>query len=539
MSSAVELRSAPRNTEEGRLLLQSRLSQFGRVGMGLSATFLCISIGITWSLTLPGGAWGAIVSQACSFVISLSIWLLTRRGAKSATTLLVFDVVSTLVGCAVYVAFGWSLPIYARPEVIQMICVSDMLAVRAFLVPSTPLRTALLGATATLAIAGSTILQYAGRRLAPDGPSPEALAVLVGTLGFATTLITSLTSRTIFSLRERVRAALQLGQYTLHEKLGQGGMGVVYKASHAMLKRPTAIKVLPPERAAHHNLARFEREVQLTSMLTHPNTISIYDYGRTPDGCFYYAMEYLDGVDLETLVALDGPQEPGRVIHILGQVCGALEEAHGIGLVHRDVKPANILVCVRGGVADLAKIVDFGLVKSTIPESPDASHTALNHIVGTPLYMPPEAITQPDALGPRGDLYALGAVAYFLLAGRPPFMGHTVVEICAHHLHSVPAPPSEYGERPLPAKLEQLVLACLAKRPEERPASAQELAQKLLECQVDAPWSNERARAWWSQHAEAIERRRQKGAATLSHERDPRKDVALSLVSESGMLRRA
>jgi eukaryotic-like serine/threonine-protein kinase len=537
MSSSVEVQSAPRNTEEGRVLLQSRLSQFGRVGMGLSATLLCISFAITWGL-VPG-AWAAVLSQVGSFVVSFSIWLLTRRGAKSAFTLIVFDVVATLVGCAVYVAFGWGLPLYARPEVIQMICVSDLLAVRAFLVPSTVLRTALLGATATIAIAGSTILQYAGRRLAPDGPAPEVMAVLVSTLGFATVVITSLTSRTIFSLRERVRAALQLGQYTLLEKLGQGGMGVVYKASHAMLKRPTAIKVLPPERAGQHNLARFEREVQLTSMLTHPNTVSIYDYGRTPDGCFYYAMEYLDGVDLETLVALDGPQEPARVIHILNQVCGALEEAHGVGLVHRDVKPANILVCVRGGVADLAKIVDFGLVKSTIPDALDVTHTAVNQIVGTPLYMPPEAITQPDSLGPRGDLYALGAVAYFLLTGRPPFMGHTVVEICAHHLHSVPAPPSEYRPLPVPQKLEQLVLACLAKQPDERPASAQELSRGLSECQADAPWSNERARAWWNEHAEAIERRRSKSAASLEQESDHLATVAVELVSESGMLRRA
>ncbi|MGC4087109.1 MAG: serine/threonine-protein kinase [Polyangiaceae bacterium] len=349
-----QVQSAPQNTEEGRALLQARLAQFGRVGMGLSAVFLCVSLAILLSLDLAA-KWAATASQACSFVIALGIWLATRRGQLPQRTLLLLDVVSTTVNCAVYIALGWALPLYARPELVQLICVTDILSVRAFLVPSTPLRTGALAAGACVVIAVSTVLQYGTQRLTPNGPPATSLAVVVAALGLGTVIITTLTSRTIFSLRERVRAALQLGQYTLIEKLGQGGMGVVYKASHAMLKRPTAIKVLPPERAGQHNLARFEREVQLTSMLTHPNTVSIYDYGRTPDGCFYYAMEYLDGVDLETLVALDGPQEPARVVHILNQVCGALDEAHGVGLVHRDVKPANILVCVRGGVADFGQ----------------------------------------------------------------------------------------------------------------------------------------------------------------------------------------
>ena len=536
--SSVEAPSAPRNTEEGRGLLQSRLSQFGRIGMALAATFLAISVAIALVLDLPGSR-ATIVSQACSFAISLAVWLSTRRGVKSVPTLLALDVIATLVSCAVYVAMGWALPLYARPEIIQMICVSDMLAVRAFLVPSTPLRTALLAIVPCVAIACSTILQYAGRKLAPDAPSPSSLAVIVSALGFATVVITTLTSRTIFSLRERVRAALQLGQYTLIEKLGQGGMGVVYKASHAMLKRPTAIKVLPPERAGQHNLARFEREVQLTSMLTHPNTVAIYDYGRTPDGCFYSAMEYLDGVDLESLIAIGGPQDPARVVHILTQVCGALEEAHSIGLVHRDVKPANILICVRGGVADLVKIVDFGLVKSLNSEGVDTTQTAVNQIVGTPLYMPPEAMTSPDSLGPRGDLYALGAVAYFLLAGRPPFMGHTIVEICAHHLHSAPAPLSDLSPFAIPADLEKVVLACLAKQAADRPASAAALAAMLAACNVGPAWNNERARAWWKEHEIAVQQRRAKSVTTLVPEVSGRSTVAVELVSESGMLKRA
>lgn len=529
MSSTVEAPSAPRNTEEGRALLQSRLSQFGRVGMGLSATFLVIGVVITLALRLPGGV-ATVISQVCWFGTSFAVWLVTRRGTMSTRALLAVDALVTQINCAVGIALGWALPLYARPELVQLFFVNDVLALRAFLVPSTPVRTALFGALPTVGIVVSMLFQYGGRRLAPDAPSSHSLAVIAATLGFATVVITTLTSRTIFSLRERVRAALQLGQYTLLEKLGEGGMGVVYKASHAMLKRPTAIKVLPPERAGQHNLARFEREVQLTSMLTHPNTVSIYDYGRTPDGCFYYAMEYLDGVDLETLVAIDGPQDPGRVVHILSQVCGALSEAHGIGLVHRDVKPANVLVCVRGGVADLAKIVDFGLVKSLQGGALDATHTAVDQIVGTPLYMAPEAMTSPDSLGPRSDIYGLGAVAYFLLTGSPPFTGQSIVEICAHHLHSPPQPISERSPNPIPEALERVVMACLAKRPEERPESADVLARLLAACGVPT-WSNERARAWWDAHSDVVKRRRAEASQSLRPKELERATVAVEFSS--------
>ncbi|HET9930849.1 MAG TPA: serine/threonine-protein kinase [Polyangiaceae bacterium] len=529
MSSTVEAPSAPRNTEEGRALLQARLSQFGRVGMGLSATFLAIAVAITLALRLPGGV-ATIFSQIGWFGISFVVWAITRRGVLSTRALLAVDVIATQIHCAVGIALGWGLPIYARPELVQLVFINDLLAIRAFLVPSTSLRTALLGVFPTVGVVVSMLFQYDGRTLAVGAPSARSLAVVAATLGFATVVITTLTSRTIFSLRERVRAALQLGQYTLLEKLGEGGMGVVYKASHAMLKRPTAIKVLPPERAGQHNLARFEREVQLTSMLTHPNTVSIYDYGRTPDGCFYYAMEYLDGVDLETLIAIDGPQEPARVVHILSQVCGALSEAHGIGLVHRDVKPANVLVCVRGGVADLAKIVDFGLVKSLQGGALDATHTAVDQIVGTPLYMAPEAMTSPDSLGPRSDLYALGAVAYYLLTGSPPFTGQSIVEICAHHLHTSPRPVSEQSPKKVPEALERVVMACLAKRPEDRPESADALARWLAACDIPA-WSNEQARAWWETHADAVQRRRAEQSQSLGRPELERATVAIEFAS--------
>ena len=233
-------------------------------------------------------------------------------------------------------------------------------------------------------------------------------------------------------LRRRAGAAdliaRQLGRYTLDEKIGEGGMGVVYRAHHAMLRRPTAVKLLRPEKINEKSISRFEREVQLTSHLTHANTITIYDFGRTPEGLFYYAMEYLDGIDLQALVARHGPQPDGRVIRILSQMCASLVEAHGIGLIHRDIKPSNIILTRRGGVFDFVKVVDFGLVKA-VDAGTISALTTDDSVVGTPLYMAPEAIRQPDRADARTDVYAVAAVGYFLLTGRPVFQGGTMADI--------------------------------------------------------------------------------------------------------------
>jgi serine/threonine protein kinase len=274
-------------------------------------------------------------------------------------------------------------------------------------------------------------------------------------------------------------------------------MGEVYRAEHAMLRRPTAIKLLLPGRVSAEALARFEREVQLTSRLSHPNTIIIYDYGRTPDAIFYYAMEFLDGLSLDALVAADGPQAPGCVVRALLQVAGTLAEAHGIGLIHRDIKPANIMVCDRGG-APIVKVFDFGLVKKIDDGGEQIALTNANAITGTPLYLAPESITHSNQVDGRIDIYALGAVGYFLLTGTPPFDGRTVVEICGHHLHTPPDPPSARLGRPVPPKLETLILACLAKDPNKRPHDAEELLTMLSQCEGESPFGAAEARSWWS-----------------------------------------
>ena len=243
--------------------------------------------------------------------------------------------------------------------------------------------------------------------------------------------------------------------------------------------------------------------MQLTAQLTHPNTVAVFDYGRTPDGVFYYAMEYLEGINLEALVREFGPQDPGRVVHILRQVGGALAEAHGLGLVHRDIKPANIILCERGGVPDVAKVVDFGLVKD-LEGASGAALTRATDITGTPMYLAPEAITDPERVDGRTDLYALGAVGYYLLAGTHVFEGGTLVEVCSHHLRTLPVAPSVRLGRPLPPDLESVLLSCLEKDPARRPQTADAVSTHLAMCVGVEEWGEGRAREWWVRHGERI-----------------------------------
>ncbi len=303
--------------------------------------------------------------------------------------------------------------------------------------------------------------------------------------------------------------AKHLGQYRLEERIGAGAMGVVYKGHHAMLRRPTAIKMLNVDKVNDASIARFEREVQITCQLNHPSTVAIYDYGRTPEGVFYYAMEYLDGIDLQALVERYGPQPEGRVIHILKAVCGSLYEAHSLGLVHRDIKPANIMLNRRGGESDVVKVLDFGLVRA-LDEAKQARQSG--GLAGTPLYMSPEAIQTPDTVDARSDLYAVGAVGYFLLTGQPVFNATSLVELCQQHVVAQPESPSARLGRPVSAELEAALLACLEKSRAKRPQTARDLAALLDRAPTADSWSLEDGDAWWGRH----ERSQTNGASTLA-----------------------
>ena len=328
----------------------------------------------------------------------------------------------------------------------------------------------------------------------------RGLFALLATSALAIFVFTVVVARLNHSARLAALKAQKLGQYTLDEKLGSGAMGIVYRGHHAMLRRPTAIKLLPPERTTESAIARFEREVQMTSQLNHPNTIAIYDYGRTPEGIFYYAMEYLDGIDLDALVKKYGPMPAGRAIHALRQICGSLAEAHEVGLIHRDVKPANIVLNRRGGLSDVVKVLDFGLVKA-VDANEQSALTMAGSIIGTPLYMAPEGIQDSDAVDARSDLYSVGATGYFLVTGKPLFEGKSIVEICNHQVNSSPVRPSERLGREVSRDLEEILLKCLEKDPADRFQTARDVDDALARSNVAASWTESDASAWWNSYA--------------------------------------
>jgi serine/threonine-protein kinase len=299
-------------------------------------------------------------------------------------------------------------------------------------------------------------------------------------------------------LRQQVAAARQLGQYQLVRKIGAGGMGEVHLAEHLLLKQPVAIKLIHPERAGDPEaLARFEREVRATARLKHWNTVQIYDYGFAEDGTFYYVMEYLPGMTLDDIVQRHGPLPPARAIHFLRQVCAALREAHGLHLVHRDVKPANIMVCERGGVFDVAKLLDFGLVRGG---GPAADTIADGHlIVGTPGYMSPEQAQGCDDLGPPSDIYAVGATAYLLLAGQPAFAKSSALQMLIAQA-TAPPPRLSAVRTGAPADLEAVVMRCLERDPALRFADVTALDDALAGCADAAHWTAADAESWWRAH---------------------------------------
>jgi hypothetical protein len=395
--------------------------------------------------------------------------------ARAAWSLRVLDAVAT-VATAMTAAFGLSMVPQATTIDLSVVAIFLLFfTVRAALVPSKPWLAALVAAVSGIPVAIGLAILY--RRVGiPDSATAAAVRIMLA--GVAAVYVVS---RTIYGLRRVVEQAVQLGQYVVHEKIGEGGMGAVYRASHAMLKRPTAVKLIAPGRASAAATARFEREVMAVSRLSHPNTVAIYDFGRTRGGVFYYAMELLDGRTLTRLVEDEGPLPVARAVAILAQLTAALAEAHDAGLVHRDVKPENVMLCTRGGIPDVVKVLDFGLVKD-VATPDELKLTARASIAGTPLYMAPEAIVAPDSVGPPADLYAVGCVAHFLLTGRPPFPRNSVVEACAAHVHAVPAAPSQLVAE-VPAALDALVLRCLEKDPALRP-TARELGAALAELDV-------------------------------------------------------
>jgi serine/threonine-protein kinase len=494
------LESAAGHSADDPSFLQRRIAFFGRIACLLSLGFYVLIHAAlarqphqTWRVWLePDG-----LLHLLSAALLGGIWWIARGPKRSPRALALLDAGGAFLAC-----LSASLPILVAGATVDhryrmLLVVTNALIARAAVVPTSARRTLVVSTASTLPAVAFTWMYQSWRSAGFEEPAYQTIVSLLWCA--VAVAICVVVSRTIYGLRREAREARQLGQYTLEEKVGEGGMGEVYRARHAMLRRPTAVKLLPPGRSGEHALKRFEREVQLTAILTHPNTVQVFDYGRTADGVFYYAMEYMDGLNLDQLVNQHGAQPPGRVVHVLRQVAGALSEAHGIGLIHRDVKPANIILCERGGVPDVAKIFDFGLVREARGDG-DASLTAANVIAGTPLFLSPEAIRSSASVDARSDLYALGGVAYFMLTGRHVFEGQSVIEICGHHLHTAPVPPSEKLGAPVPLELEALVMSCLDKDPDRRPQTARELQDRLDALAPMLMWTEEQAREWWVRH---------------------------------------
>lgn len=328
---------------------------------------------------------------------------------------------------------------------------------------------------------------------------PMAIFDMFVILGIASAM-TIFGSHRISELQQQAFEAKKLGQYQLKKKIGSGGMGDVYLAEHMLLRRACAVKTIKPDHTADPlTLARFEREVRAMATLTHWNSVEIYDYGHSPDGTFFYVMEYLPGMTLQEMIDRHGALPAGRAIHFLRQVCAALKEAHGIGLIHRDIKPSNVLVCQRGGVADVAKLLDFGLVQDISPRgNADSDRLTMNGaVLGSPPFISPEQARGNQLVDERTDIYGLGGLAYFLITGRPPFERESALEMMAAHLHETPQAPSEI--RPdSPRDLDDVILRCLAKKPADRFADIADVDRAFAQCDAAVEWNEELATDWWN-----------------------------------------
>ena len=322
-----------------------------------------------------------------------------------------------------------------------------------------------------------------------------------------TTTMAYVGARVVYALGTEVTEARELGSYRLVERLGAGGMGEVWRAQHRLLARPAAIKLIRGAGAGNigasdEAVRRFEQEAQVTARLSSPHTVQLFDFGVSGDGRFYYVMELLNGLDLETLVRRHGPLPAERVTYLLRQVCHSLAEAASYGLVHRDIKPANLFVCRYGGDCDFVKVLDFGIAKEAdhLMETGAIGLTREHGLRGTPAYIAPEQALGGSGIDGRADIYAVGCVAYFLLTGQLVFTGDTPMAVVVHHAHTLPIPPSERSELPIPPALDRLVLSCLAKNPAERPQSARDLSQRLAAIDGGSPWTDDRACEWWDVH---------------------------------------
>ncbi|MCC6509989.1 MAG: serine/threonine protein kinase [Pirellulaceae bacterium] len=509
-------------SKEALRLLRTRLAAVTfALSIGFSAFALWLTVAQLAGLSDNGWAWTLAEYSLTMFFVGTAIWL---RGSSEMSTrcartieLLVFGLPSLFFAALTARGIVSSVHEFDAIFPITLHGWTILIFAHAIFIPNPWRRAALVSIVIALtpivaALATTFVDKHTGDVVKED---PSALIEMaLGLVATATVAIVGV--HTINRLRSEVFEAKQFGRYRLRERLGSGGMGEVYLAEHQLLRRPCAIKMIRPERAGDAKMmARFEREVQATAKLSHWNSIYIYDYGHTADGTLYYVMEYLPGLTLQELVSKAGPLAPSRIIYLMRQVCSALHEAHGLGLIHRDVKPANIFVSERGGQFDVAKLLDFGLVKplhglhngratEDTVDSPATELTIDGGFAGSPLYMSPEQALGEETPDPRSDIYSLGAVGYFMLTGKPPFSATHAMRVILQHLNDAPTPPSQALDRELnwqiPADLESVILRCMQKDPEQRFRSVCELDAALAACMDADDWDYQRAHQWWHAH---------------------------------------
>jgi eukaryotic-like serine/threonine-protein kinase len=521
------------DTWGGPPFVQARLALLGKTVFLLAFGFFAVMNG----LLLVGGGVAilpSLVTQAnimhfLSASVMGAVWAITRVRPWSLRTLGFLDAGSLLLA-----GIGLAL-MAAQPDEKQLMAGLFALAVtmmaRAVLIPSTATRTFCLSWMASAPLLAVSVLFHRPAAIPGFAPAFLEALIVVNALLWSVIAVTlsTVTSRTIYGLRQQVKEASEIGQYTLEEKIGSGGMGEVWRARHRMLIRPAAVKLVTSRELGSSagsdpelRLRRFEREARATAGLTSPHTVQLYDFGVTCDGTLYYVMELLDGMDLDTLVERFGPAPAERAIHFLVQACASLDDAHENGLVHRDIKPANIIVSRVGAAWDFVKILDFGLVKlgGARQSAQSLRLSADNNVSGTPGFIAPEVVLGSDT-DHRVDIYALGCVAYWLVTGRLVFEGPGAIKVMSDHVYAPPAPPSSRSATPIPPELDALILECLEKDPSKRPSSARELSARLQAISVETPWTPERAEHWWSLHASAKSAKRSVADVVLSHEARP------------------
>jgi hypothetical protein len=484
----------------------SRLGILARVWAGLFGFGILMNDLIAPLVDMPMRdliPWGRPADVVGVLSIALSLWLWRYTRGKSCQPRKALDLA---LGYEILLALGIGIVNQWEPHRLlagrlSWICVVVLLF--PMIVPNTPRKTLIASLiAASMDPVGLVVAHLRGL----DIPSLTAL-VWNYLPNYVCALIAVIPSKIMVRLGRHVQRARELGSYRLVTLIGRGGMGEVWHATHRMLARPAAIKLIKPEilGASSENataaiVRRFQREAEAASRLQSPHTIRLYDFGQTRAGVFYFAMELLEGLDLETLVRRFGPLPPERVVYLLRQACHSLGEAHEVGLVHRDVKPANIYTCRLGREYDFVKVLDFGLVKYDQDESILDTIKSAELTTGTPAYMAPEMASGADPVDRRADLYALGCVGYWLLTGQMVFDADSPLKMLIQHIQALPVPPSIRTGRTVPLDLERVIMRCLEKDPTRRPQSADELLAELDRVAVDPAWTQARARGWWDEH---------------------------------------